>query len=62
MEPCYVDPNREIQSVRLSRQDENPASELDGVFITFFIWFNHAPMLQAIAKTLGLSRRKLKPC
>lgn len=60
MEPCYVDPNREIQSVRLSRQDENPASELDGVFITFFIWFNHAPMLQAIAKTLGLSPQEIK--
>ncbi|MBK8973293.1 MAG: NarK family nitrate/nitrite MFS transporter [Hahellaceae bacterium] len=29
-------------------------------FITFFIWFNHAPMLQAIAKTLGLTPQEIK--
>ncbi len=29
-------------------------------FITFFVWFNHAPMLQAIAHSLGLSKAEIK--
>lgn len=29
-------------------------------FITFFVWFNHAPMLQAIAQSLGLSKEEVK--
>lgn len=29
-------------------------------FITFFVWFNHAPMLQAIAHSLGLSDSEVK--
>lgn len=29
-------------------------------FITFFVWFNHAPMLQAIAHSLGLSGSEIK--
>lgn len=29
-------------------------------FITFFVWFNHAPMLQSIAATLGLSSSEIK--
>jgi NNP family nitrate/nitrite transporter-like MFS transporter len=29
-------------------------------FITFFVWFNHAPMLQAIAHSLGLSKSEIK--
>ncbi len=29
-------------------------------FITFFVWFNHAPMLQAIASSLGLAPAEVK--
>ena len=29
-------------------------------FITFFVWFNHAPMLGAIAKSLGLEPGQVK--
>ncbi len=29
-------------------------------FITFFVWFNHAPLLQAIALSLGLSKEEVK--
>ncbi len=29
-------------------------------FITFFVWFNHAPMLMAIAESLGLSKEEVK--
>ena len=29
-------------------------------FITFFVWFNHAPMLMAIAQSLGLSKEEIK--
>ncbi len=29
-------------------------------FITFLVWFNHAPMLQAIAATLGLGKSEIK--
>ncbi len=29
-------------------------------FITFLVWFNHAPMLQAIKETLGLSPAEIK--
>lgn len=29
-------------------------------FITFFVWFNHAPMLQAIANSLGLAPAEVK--
>ncbi len=29
-------------------------------FITFFVWFNHAPMLQAMAASLGLSPSEIK--
>ncbi|MEJ2444846.1 MAG: NarK family nitrate/nitrite MFS transporter [Exilibacterium sp.] len=29
-------------------------------FITFLVWFNHAPMLQAIAATLGLEKSEIK--
>ena len=29
-------------------------------FITFFVWFNHAPMLQAIANSLGLAPAEIK--
>jgi NNP family nitrate/nitrite transporter-like MFS transporter len=29
-------------------------------FITFFVWFNHAPMLGAIAASLGLDKAQIK--
>lgn len=29
-------------------------------FITFVVWFNHAPMLQAIAKSIGLTPSEIK--
>ncbi|GAA5217725.1 NarK family nitrate/nitrite MFS transporter [Corallincola platygyrae] len=29
-------------------------------FITFVVWFNHAPLMQAIANTLGLSPQEVK--
>ncbi|GAB6141789.1 hypothetical protein JCM14076_25180 [Methylosoma difficile] len=29
-------------------------------FITFVVWFNHAPMMMAIAKTLGMSKDQVK--
>lgn len=29
-------------------------------FITFFVWFNHAPLLQAIAETVGLEKSQVK--
>ena len=29
-------------------------------FITFLVWFNHAPMLQAIAASLGLAPSEVK--
>ncbi|MBN0987623.1 NarK family nitrate/nitrite MFS transporter [Amphritea pacifica] len=29
-------------------------------FITFFVWFNHAPLLGAIAESLGLSKAEIK--
>ncbi|RCU52709.1 MULTISPECIES: NarK family nitrate/nitrite MFS transporter [Corallincola] len=29
-------------------------------FITFLVWFNHAPLMQAIAGTLGLSSQEIK--
>lgn len=29
-------------------------------FITFFVWFNHAPMLAAIAESLSLSKEQVK--
>ncbi|WP_432474302.1 NarK family nitrate/nitrite MFS transporter [Amphritea sp. HPY] len=29
-------------------------------FITFFVWFNHAPLLGAIAESLGLTRDEIK--
>jgi MFS transporter, NNP family, nitrate/nitrite transporter len=29
-------------------------------FITFFVWFNHAPMLAAIAESLNLSKEQVK--
>ncbi|GAB1269282.1 MFS transporter [Aurantivibrio infirmus] len=29
-------------------------------FITFFVWFNHAPMMQVIAQTLGISSDDIK--
>lgn len=29
-------------------------------FITFFVWFNHAPLMQAIGKSLGLTTAELK--
>ena len=29
-------------------------------FITFFVWFNHAPMLGAIAESLSLSKEQVK--
>ena len=29
-------------------------------FITFVVWFNHAPLLQAMAKTLGLTPAEIK--
>ena len=29
-------------------------------FITFFVWFNHAPLLQAIGSSLGLTGAQLK--
>ena len=29
-------------------------------FITFFVWFNHAPLLGAIADSLGLSKAEIK--
>ncbi len=29
-------------------------------FITFFVWFNHAPLMSAIAETLGLTKSQVK--
>jgi NNP family nitrate/nitrite transporter-like MFS transporter len=29
-------------------------------FITFIVWFNHAPLMMAIAKTLGMSKSEIK--
>ena len=29
-------------------------------FITFFVWFNHAPLLMAIADSLGLESSQVK--
>ncbi|MGK0411667.1 MAG: NNP family nitrate/nitrite transporter-like MFS transporter, partial [Shewanella psychromarinicola] len=29
-------------------------------FITFFVWFNHAPLLMAIANSLGLDSSQIK--
>lgn len=29
-------------------------------FITFYVWFNHAPLLSSIQETFGLSRQELK--
>ena len=29
-------------------------------FITFFVWFNHAPLLGAIAESLGLTKAEIK--
>ncbi|MCB1960571.1 MAG: MFS transporter, partial [Rhodocyclaceae bacterium] len=29
-------------------------------FITFFVWFNHAPLLGAIAESLGLEKGQVK--
>jgi MFS transporter, NNP family, nitrate/nitrite transporter len=29
-------------------------------FITFFVWFNHAPLMFAIKETFGLSQHEIK--